>query len=154
MWADPVLKEKAPPAQAYPRFSSRALGQILRLGGVLGRKAEDHPARARSIVVVTNANDGSVNNEETPHLVAAWRRHGVQVITSEFSGTLRLQHDLSDPAQPGAQTEAVYPVLVKLIDGRQLRESGPGKVAAAGQVGAGGSADGRAGDSSRSMDSR
>ncbi len=117
IWWDPRLKADLPgPAYAYPRFSSRALGQILRLGLVVRANARRTKPAASSILVVTNANDLAVNNRLTAEIVGHWHRHTPERLhTYQFAVQLRLIHDLIDPAQVGQRVDIVYPVLVDLI---------------------------------------
>ena len=119
MWADSELKEENGPDHTYPRRSTRALAQTLRLGmAVQAGSAEAAPV-ARSMLVITNANDPSVDNGLTAEMVAAWREGGVAVETYEFPANLELEHDLISPWQ---QTQlVVYPVLVDLIRGAAER---------------------------------
>lgn len=115
MWADSELKEASGTDFTYPRRSTRALAQTLRLGmAVQAQSAEAAPV-ARSMLVVTNANDPSVDNGLTADMVAVWREGGVDVTTYEFAADLELKHDLISPWQ---ETQpVVYPVLVDLIRG-------------------------------------
>jgi len=112
-WADSDLKAENGPDYTYPRRSTRALAQTLRLGlAVQAQTAEVAPA-ARSMLVITNANDPSVDNALAAEMVASWRERGVDVETYEFAEDLQLKHDLIDPSQ---QTQPiVYPQLVELI---------------------------------------
>jgi alpha-beta hydrolase superfamily lysophospholipase len=115
MWADSELKEESGTDYTYPRRSTRALAQTLRLGiAVQAQSAEAAPI-ARSMLVVTNANDPSVDNAVTAEMVAAWREGGMDVETYEFAAELQLGHDLISPWQ-GTQA-VVYPVLVDLVRG-------------------------------------
>ncbi|ACF43985.1 conserved hypothetical protein [Pelodictyon phaeoclathratiforme BU-1] len=115
-WWDPVLKEKVLPAHAYPRYSRHALSQILRLGFTVQAEAKHkHPA-ANKILVVFNANDGMINNEMATKMVRIWQAHHAALTTYEFENTLKLGHDLIDPAQPDQRTDIVYPRLIKLIN--------------------------------------
>jgi hypothetical protein len=67
-------------------------------------------------VVVTNANDRQVNQEMTDRVVALWqKRTPGKVSTYEFPAELGLDHDLIDPDSPHANTDAVYPRLIELI---------------------------------------
>lgn len=115
-WWDPNLKEAVPPAYAYPRYSTRALAQILRLGQAVRSTARQTPPAARAILVVTNANDNAVNNELITRVVDMWRKMGGQVTTFEFEKDLRLGHDLIDPTQPDQRIDLVYPRLIELIN--------------------------------------
>jgi pimeloyl-ACP methyl ester carboxylesterase len=114
-WWDESLQAERGPEHCYPRYSTRALAEILRLGFAVQAAARRDPPAARSILVVTNANDTAVNPELTARVVEDWREHNANLETYEFYAELELPHDLIDPAQPEAQIEIVYPQLIKLI---------------------------------------
>lgn len=112
-WTDSTLKEANGPGYTYPRRATRALAQTLRLSLAVQGLSTEAPPAAGSILVITNANDPSVDNALTAEVVASWREAGVDVTTYEFPAELQLVHDLIDPSQ---QTQAVvYPQLVDLI---------------------------------------
>jgi carboxylesterase len=115
-WWDPVNKDnRDSPPHCYPRYSTRALGAIVRLGlGVL-REAARRPPAAAEIVVVTNGADTAVTNPPVELLAARWRAHGAHVRTHHFAPELGLIHDVMDPAQGRQQTALVYPVLLDLL---------------------------------------
>lgn len=112
-WADSTLKAENGPPCTYPRRSTRALAQILRLSFAVQAQGQHGPPAARSILVITNANDTSVDNARTAEMVASWRESGADVVTYEFAADLHLAHDLIDPSQQTQQI--VYPQLVDLI---------------------------------------
>jgi carboxylesterase len=116
-WWDPVLKADAlGPQHGYPRYSSRALGQILRLGLAVRVAASSAKPAAGSIVVVTNPNDWAVDNVVTKEVAARWRHNGAgNLKTYEFAVTHELPHEIIDPDHDAARTDLVYPVLVDLI---------------------------------------
>jgi len=116
-WWDSKRRADLPgPPHVYPRFSTRALGEILRLGLAVSSLARRAPPRAASILVVTVGGDHAVNNEAALAVARAWRkRAGDRVETYEFPRELELGHDMVDPLQPYARTDLVYPVLVKLM---------------------------------------
>jgi len=114
-WWDPLLQAKGGLPHAYPRYSRRALAQILRLGFAVQVGAQQVPPATRTILVVTNANDSSVNNILTTDVVKNWREHGANLTTYEFEADLRLGHDLIDPAQPDERIDIIYPRLIDLI---------------------------------------
>jgi len=122
IWEDPELKAKAPPDHSYPRDSTRALGQILRLSLATQDLARQNAPAANSILVVTNLNEPDVDNVVTGKVVAQWRAHGaVDVQTYQFPVDLKLGHDLTDLQQPDHNAAAVvsavvYPKLLELID--------------------------------------
>jgi alpha-beta hydrolase superfamily lysophospholipase len=112
VWWDSKAKESLPgPAQAYPRFPTRALGEIYRLGSqVLDAAGRERPA-ARSIAVVTTAADRAVNNGTIAELTRRWRARGGAVTEHEFPANLRVNHDMIEPEQLDARVDAVYPVV-------------------------------------------
>jgi carboxylesterase len=115
VWWDETLKDQVLPKHAYPQYSQRAAAQILRLGFAVQNKAGQQAPAAAKILVFTNANDASVNNELTAKVVSAWTRKGANITTYEFPESLGYQHDLIDPAQPSQAVDAIYPQLIKLI---------------------------------------
>ena len=118
-WWDPRVRERLPgPPYCYWGWSSRGLGEMLRLGFALSAAAVRGPVRARSIVIVTNANDDAVDNGPARALAADWARDAPgRVRTFEFADSLRLGHDVIDPEQPYQRLEIVYPLLERLVQG-------------------------------------
>lgn len=120
VWWDSKLKaEKPGPPYTYPRFSTRAMGQVLRLGYRVRLSAGKHPPNARHILVVTNAIDRAVNNVGMARIVRLWRRKRPAAVTEYcFPAEYGLAHDIIDPHQVEARIDMVYPILLELIDGR------------------------------------
>ena len=115
-WWDSDLKGNAGPAHAYPRYSKHALAEILRLGFAVQNEALWNSPAARQVIVITNANDPSVNNEMTANVIKRWQKHSANIETYEFPSSLGLAHDLIDPEQPGQRVDIVYPQLIELIN--------------------------------------
>jgi esterase/lipase len=117
-WRDPILKDAAPaPQHVYQRYATRSLGQLLRLSRDLQIASNRSAPAARSVVVVTNASDETIDNAFAARIVAAWRRAGANHIrTHEFSASDRLAHDLIDPDRPGQRVDYVYKVLINLLE--------------------------------------
>ncbi len=116
IWWDPKLKENVQGADYfYPRYSTRALGQTLRLGFSVKTSAKQRKPQANLITVITNENDTVVDNQLTKNIVASWIKHGSDVKTFEFTKDLKLNHDLIDPDNL-EQVKVVYPILEKLIE--------------------------------------
>ena len=115
-WWDSVLQAEAPPPYAYPRYSTHALVQPLRVGFATQADARRVQPAAKKILIVFNANDDSINNALTLHVVNVWKAHGANLTTYEFEASLNLPHDLIDPTQPDQQIDVVYPRLIDLID--------------------------------------
>jgi len=117
MWWDPRYRERLPgPPYAYPRFSTRALGELQRLALDLLQAARHAPPRAHSVWVISNAADLAVSNAASAVLVRNWRAAGAtNVHTFEFPRRLKLFHDVVDPLQPNAQPGLVHPILERII---------------------------------------
>jgi pimeloyl-ACP methyl ester carboxylesterase len=115
-WWEPAQKEDSLPAYAYPRYASHALAEILAIGSAVKVSACRETPASKAILVITNANDPSVNNELTAQVVQCWQAHNApDVRTYEFNANLKLGHDIISPDQPGQRIEIVYPVLIALV---------------------------------------
>jgi alpha-beta hydrolase superfamily lysophospholipase len=115
LWWDPRIKGAQLPRTAYPRFSTHALMQTVRIGDDVYVRAGSDPSRARSIVVVNNAADPAVNNAVTLQTVERWRSKrsdGVELVTYT---DLPRNHDIIDPNNPFARTDIVYPRLLDIV---------------------------------------
>lgn len=114
-WWDEQKQEQADPPHAYPRYATKSLAQIVRLGYLTTKHSKNNKPLAKAILVVTNANDGAVDNKVTDTVKSNWEKLGYKVSAYEFPKALNLGHDLIDPIQPDARTDIVYPKLIDLI---------------------------------------
>jgi len=104
------------PPYVYYGQSSRAVGQLMRLGAFAVRAARTTPPAAQSILVVTSAFDTVVDNVTVRRLVDLWRAHDARNLTTyEFPLDQRIVHDMIDPVRGDQQVDVVYPVLLDLI---------------------------------------
>jgi pimeloyl-ACP methyl ester carboxylesterase len=118
VWWDPALQENAPgPTYGYPRFATRAVAGVLRLGLATQTLARDTAPLAQRIIVTTNPNDLIVDDGLVTTAVESWRSHGATVEIYTFSTDLEIGHDIIDQYQPDQQTAVVYPIIVGLITG-------------------------------------
>jgi|SRR5579859_3135061 len=122
-WWDPLHDPKSPPptlspngVQGYPRYSLHGLAQQLRLGFATEALARRTAPAAKSILLVTNANDLAVENSVADQVAADWRAHGGNVTVYEFPANLGLYHDLISPEQALQRIDIVYPKLIELIN--------------------------------------
>jgi pimeloyl-ACP methyl ester carboxylesterase len=120
IWWDAKVKERLPPEYAYPRLSTHAYASLLKIASDTATAARAAAPRTKDIAVLTNANEPGLENRSTYRLVETWRAHGAEVSTHEFPLTDRLPHDLIDPSNPLQNTELVYPVVTRLIQGRDV----------------------------------
>ena len=123
IWKDPILRERLEGLpHCYKRQSSRATGEILRLGAAVRRQAEAAPPAAAA---------GCARHQRQRHrdrqrpgeaarrplgAARAWRS-----TRYEFAKAHRLGHELVDPMEPGADPRLTYPVLVRMIEGERDR---------------------------------
>ena len=98
-------------------WSTRAVGQMLRLGAAVRRAADKHAPAARDIRVLVNAADRTVSRDAIDELAAHWSAAGGRVSVFEFPDSLRLPHDVIDPDKLTGNTSVVYPVLLALLYG-------------------------------------
>jgi alpha-beta hydrolase superfamily lysophospholipase len=108
---------------AYPRFSTRAVGEVMRFGRIAADLASQSPPAAGSIAVMINEADEAASNPLTLALADAWRSRGAAVEVETLPGSLGLPHDVIDPRQPAQNIAHVYPILFEMIEG--ARPSGP-----------------------------
>ena len=105
------------PTSAYYRFSTRGLAQIMLLGWLVIKEARSSAPKTRTIVVITNALDDSVNEKIFDGVINDWQRHSsVKITRFKFDKSFGVLHDLIDPEQPYQKTAVVYPKLIELIE--------------------------------------
>lgn len=113
-------KEESPDTLRPDRelgWSSRGVGQMLRLGTAIRRAADNHAPGARDIRVLVNAHDHTVNRQAIDELVEHWSATGGHVSMFELADSLRLPHDIVDPDELTGNTRVTYPVILALLYG-------------------------------------
>jgi alpha-beta hydrolase superfamily lysophospholipase len=121
IWKDPILRGRfVGLPHGYQRQSSRATAEVLRLAHAVLRQAGATRPAAPAATLVTNANDNAVDNRLAARFADAWARRGVPVARFEFAASHRLGHEIIDPLEPGADPALTYPVLLGVIDGRDM----------------------------------
>ncbi len=118
MWWDPKAKADNPNATSYsyPRYPLHALAEYLRLGYAAQQDARTNKPGVNSVVVITNANDVSVNNGVTAQLVELWREHDEDYLSIyEFEKQFGLPHDLISPTREDGNPGLVYPIIIENI---------------------------------------
>ena len=118
LWWDPVHKDQiAGSGHAYPRFSTRSIGETMRLGAMIFKESRKSPPACPSILIVTSASDIAADNAATAYLAAKWResRPGV-VETYEFPASENVPHDFIDPQQSDQRIDLVYPRLIEMLE--------------------------------------
>ncbi|WP_245943986.1 alpha/beta hydrolase [Acuticoccus kandeliae] len=117
IWKDPVQRDQFEGMpHAYQRQSTRATGEIMRLGLAVYRQAQETAPAAKEAAVVTNEADTAVDNSVTQLIADAWEKHGMPVTRYEFPASDGLGHELIDPLEPGANPDITYPLILQMID--------------------------------------
>src|SRR5262249_59875360 len=75
---DRIVRFRDPPDHCYLGFSTRALGEVLRMAGAVARSAAVRKPAVQSVAITTNRNDAAVNDLLTWQLVNLWRAHGLE----------------------------------------------------------------------------
>lgn len=117
-WWDPINKENNPKSMpySYTRYPTHSLLENLRLGFAAEEHARWTKPAAGAILVITNANDESVNNDVITEFELMWLAHGEQFLqTYQFPKELELPHDIITVGRPDSNIEVVYPKLLELI---------------------------------------
>jgi pimeloyl-ACP methyl ester carboxylesterase len=117
-WWDPVHKMSNPLSApySYRGYYMHSLFENLRLGFVAEEDAKRVKPAVGGILVITNANDESVNNGIIAEFEELWREHGEQFLhTFQFEKELGIPHDMITVNRPDSHIDIVYPKLLELI---------------------------------------
>jgi pimeloyl-ACP methyl ester carboxylesterase len=105
------------PDHAYPGFSSRALGQLLRVSVATFAGALERAPKVQDVALVTSKSDDAVSDLLAWQLIGLWRSKALGKFAAvDFPKEMKIEHDMIDPAQKNQQIEIVYPVLVSLLN--------------------------------------
>ncbi|MBV9297644.1 MAG: alpha/beta fold hydrolase [Verrucomicrobia bacterium] len=105
------------PDHVYPGFSSKALGQLLRVSVATFAGALDRAPRVQDVALVTSKSDEAVSDILAWQLISLWRSKGLRKLaTVDFPKEMKIEHDMIDPVQKNQQIEIVYAVLVSLLN--------------------------------------
>lgn len=100
---------------AYPRYSTRAVGEVMRFGLIIADLARYQPPAAASIEVIVNESDEAASVPLALDIADAWRSHGGNVEVQTIAAARGLPHDLVDPRQPAQDIDFFYPLLIDSI---------------------------------------
>jgi carboxylesterase len=118
LWWDPRTRANNPYSiyYAYPRYPTRALAEIIRLGRITRTQAEKSPPKASNITMIINDAEPAVSNAEILKLIQLWQRQGkINVEEVHFEKDLRLPHDILTPGTPGLPIVDIYPRLISAV---------------------------------------
>lgn len=114
-WDDAEAERAAGPNHAYAHYSTRAVGQLLRLGAAVAGAARRQIYACGELTLITNPLDDVVDNRGAARLAREWRRQGAPVTAYELPAAWGLLHDIMDPMQPAQQVARVYPQLIEWL---------------------------------------
>ena len=117
-WWGPVhqLSNPLSAPYSYRGYFMHSLFENLRLGFVAEEDAKQVKPAAGGILVITNANDESVNNAVVAEFEQLWLEHGKQFLqTFQFEQELKIPHDMITATRPNGRIDIVYPKLLELI---------------------------------------
>jgi len=116
-WWNPKAKsERIGPQHAYPRFASRSLAVLIRLGLAVRSQAKRQKPATSKITVITNPSDSVIRHEQVRGLIHDWTTHGASVQEYKFPAEWELIHDFMDPLQQAQQVDHVYPLLLQWVE--------------------------------------
>jgi len=118
LWWDPRTKADNPYSiyYAYPRYPTRALVEIFRLGMITRSQAEKSPPAAKNITIIINDAEPAVSNAEILKLFKLWQKHGAGNLSEmHFEKDLKLPHDIITPGTPGVPVEVTHPRLISAV---------------------------------------
>jgi len=117
LWWDPRKQDQlAGPEYAYAKFSTRAIGQSLRVADFAINRARQRKPDVKTIYSITSGADMAINHRRVNQLLELWRNHGAVVESIEIPAEENVPHDFIDPHQPGERTEEIYPRLKRWIE--------------------------------------
>lgn len=118
LWWDPRTKADNPYSTyyAYPRYPTRALVEMIRLGSITRSEAELSPPKTSNITMIINDAEPAVSNAEILKLLKIWRKYGKGNLSEvHFEKDLKLPHDIITPGTPGVPVEIIHPRLFSVI---------------------------------------
>lgn len=116
LWWDPWLRERQLPAHGYPRYSTHALAQALKLAGEVMASARVRPPAAQHAIIAINTREPAVSNRAAVKLAKFWLAHGADARIERFND-LPFAHDVIEPKRYPDIALRLLPRLVDLIDG-------------------------------------
>ena len=115
LWWHPLRRERYGPEHGYPRFSTHAVGRAMQFALDLVEAARLRPPATKTIVLISNDSEATVDNRATEQLASLWRAHpGVTVEVHRLKGLPR-SHDIIEPRRRRPLAAVVYPALLDIL---------------------------------------
>jgi hypothetical protein len=105
------------PQYAYPGFSAKAFGQLLKLSLVTFAEALEKPPAVQDVELVTSKTDHLASDFANWELIGLWHGKGLRRFVSvDFPKQMKIPHDMVDPAHRSQKTDIVHPILIDLVN--------------------------------------
>ncbi len=119
VWWDPRVRDALEgPEHAYPRFATHPIAGVMWIGLDLFKRAENGtPPAAKRIIFVNSEADIAISLARVNELVGIWEKTAPGRVSSHvFPLEMGIPHDCIDPAQPDAQIDIVYPMILEWLN--------------------------------------
>jgi carboxylesterase len=108
---DPTEPERD---HVYRGQSTRGVAVSIAFGQSIMKQAESTPPAVKDIILITNANDTTVSNEDAYKIADIWEQNGANVTRYEFPKELGLPHNSIDTTST-EDTQIVYDKMMELL---------------------------------------
>jgi len=100
---------------AYRGQSTRGVAVSMLLGQTVFSQARMSAPEVNGIIIVTNANDHTVDNIYAEKLTEVWENWGDEIVRYEFPKSLGFPHNLIDITEPGTDIDLVNQKILELL---------------------------------------
>jgi len=111
---NPTAPSEPQREHVYRGQSSRGVANAMLFGRALFEQAEAKAPAVSDLIVITNDNDTTVNNNLTDDLTALWQNDGVEPVVHVFPRELGYPHNSIDRTS-NQQADAVYATMLELL---------------------------------------
>jgi len=98
----------------YRGQSTRGVAQVMHFGETVFAQARTTSPGVSQIIVLTNANDSTIDNRQIHELVDIWEQSGAGIVTYEFDASLGMPHDVIDVTS-NSKSDLVYAKIIELL---------------------------------------
>ena len=115
---DPFGDGRQIPPYGYPRYSTRGLGQCLRIADAVYERARSERPPAAIVAMLLNARDPAVDNALALEVARRFVALGAVAPTLTLDDLSPI-HDIVDPLNPYQRVGEVYPKLIDFLEERK-----------------------------------
>lgn len=115
---DFTMSSEKPRESVYMGWSTRGVAEYLLFAKAVWSQAGEAPPGVRDMVLILNGNDHTVSNSVNEELASTWESKGASITRYQFPASMGLPHDYIDLTAIGDRKDEIYPVLIRLIEGK------------------------------------